>query len=206
MKAFEQARKNMVANQVMPNRVFDKRILQAMLEIPRHNFLENKLQSLGYLDSRVSVGEGRKMLAPDVFARMLQECEIKEKDQVLDIACGTGYSTVIISKLAHSVIGVDPIKSLLITASELVKKLGIKNISLKNSDILAGAPEQAPFDVIFINGALEKSAEMLLIQLKKGGRLVVIEPCNGVMKAVKYTNINGNYGKEELFDAYTDYL
>lgn len=202
MSFYEQARINMVKNQVMTNRVFDDRILQAMQLLPRHLFVAEDVQEIAYSDARINIGEGRQLLAPDVFARMLQELAIDSNSKVLDIACGKGYSTLVIAQIAKRVIGLESSKVLATLAMDLLGKFVKKNLSYKVGDLLAGAPEEAPFDAIMINGFLNAPSQTLLMQLKNGGSLVMIEKVEGIMKAVKYQNINNQYLRTELFDAY----
>ena len=206
MKDFNQARTNMVKNQVMTNNVFNHNILDAMQEVPRHEFIEGKWREMAYLDTRLPLDKNRKMLEPAVFARMLDACWISKDDSVLDIACGSGYSIAIIAKLAKKVIGLESINSLAIKAADYVKREGLNNVAIKSGNLLAGAPENAPYDIIIINGALNKAPDELLMQLKNKGRLVFIEHSSGIMKAVKYMLINGSYNKVELFDAYAELL
>ncbi|AIF80990.1 protein-L-isoaspartate O-methyltransferase [endosymbiont of Acanthamoeba sp. UWC8] len=206
MKDFNQARTNMVKNQVMTNNVFNHNILDAMQEVPRHEFIEGKWREMAYLDARLPLDKNRKMLEPAVFARMLDVCGVSKDDSVLDVACGSGYSTAIIAKLAKKVIGLESINSLAIKAADYVKKEGLNNVAIKSGNLLAGAPENAPYDIIIINGALNKAPDELLMQLKNKGKLVFIEHSSGIMKAVKYTLINSSYNKVELFDAYAELL
>lgn len=206
MKDFDQARTNMVKNQVMTNSVFNQNILDAMQDVPRHEFVDGKWREVAYIDTRLPLDENRKMLEPAVFARMLDACDLNKDDVVLDIGCGSGYSTAIIAKLAKKVIGLESNSSLAIKSADYVVRYNLNNVAIKNGDLLSGAPENAPFDVIIINGALSIKPEELLVQLKNKGRLVMIEQAEGVMKAVKYTYINGVYGKVELFDAYAELL
>lgn len=202
MSFYEQARTNMVQNQVMTNQVFDERILNAMQSIPRHLFVADECQEISYSDASINVGEGRKLLAPDVFARMVQALELHSNSKVLDIACGKGYSTLVIAQIAAKVIGLESSKVLSTQAMNLLGKFMKKNLSYKVGDLLAGAPEAAPFDAIMINGVLDTPSQTLLMQLKNGGILITIEQIESISKAVKYQNINNKILKTELFDAY----
>jgi protein-L-isoaspartate(D-aspartate) O-methyltransferase len=206
MNFFQQARVNMVKNQVMTNKVFDEHIMHAMEQVPRHLFVDDSQYTIAYSDARIKVGGGRELLAPDVFARMVQAAEINENSKVLDVAVGYGYSTAIIAQLAGSVIGIESVTQFAAKAAELVAKWGGDKASLKQAGLLEGAPEAAPFDAIIVNGAIKQMPTNLLSQLQEGGRLIVIEEIGGVKKVVKYTNINSNYSRSELFDAYADFI
>lgn len=208
MDDFATARLNMVQNQIATNRVFDERILEVMMKIPRHNFVEGNLQAVAYLDRRIPLAEGREMLQPDVLARMLQLAKIETTDKVLDIACGTGYSTALLCHLANQVIAIDNSPTLANQAAINLDALGINNFALKAAPLLMGAPDLAPFQVIMVNGILPKdSISLLLPQLSKDGRLVTIEEVDDVPRAVLYLNTgHGVIGRTEHFEAYASKL
>lgn len=206
MNFLKQARVNMVKNQIMTNKVFDECIMHAMEQVPRHFFVDDNQHDIAYSDARIRVEGGRELLAPDVFARMLQALEINENSKVLDVAVGYGYSTVIIAQLAGSVIGIEAITQFSAKAKNLVAEWGKEKASFKQLVLLEGYPDAAPFDAIIINGAVKQMPVNLLSQLKEGGKLVVIEEICGVRKAVKYININGNYSRSELFNAYANFI
>lgn len=201
------ARAKMVTNQLMPDSVTDEHLLHAMAEVPREKFVEEKWQTVAYSDARIPQDEKRYLLSPSLFARMAQTAEITKNDKVLDIASGTCYSSIIFSKIAKEVVSLDCIKSLSMKGASLIKELApSQHISLKISDLFSGAPEQAPFDVIFLNGAVDRTPESLLIQLKNGGRLISIEPEGKILYVVKYTNFAGKYNKQKLFETSAEFL
>lgn len=204
MNDFAKARANMVQNQIAPNRVFDQRILTAMAEIPRHEFVDVDWQSVAYLDRRIPLAHDRELLQPDVLARMMQLAEINDHDKVLDIACGTGYSTSILCNLADYVVGVDDISALVNQALTNLDRLRLKNFALKVAPLFLGAEDLSPFQVIFINGVMPSdSLYGLATQLVKGGRLIAIEEIEGVQRVVRYMNTgHGVVGKTEHFEAY----
>jgi len=208
MSDFAKARLNMVQNQIATNRVFDERILKAMMEVPRHEFVDEAMKPVAYLDRRIPLSMGREMLQPDVLARMLQLARIKPDDNVLDIACGTGYSTALLCNLAEYVVAIDDISMLVTQAAINLDGLKLKNFALKAAPLLTGAPDLAHFQVIMVNGILNKdSISNLLLQLSKDGRLVVIEEVEGVPRAVLYLNTgHGVIGRTEHFEAYASRL
>ncbi len=203
---FATAHQNMVKNQVMTSSVFDKRIWQVMSEVPRHKFCNGRWQQVAYLDRELPLGQGRFMLQPALFAQMLQALEISSEDKVLDIGCGNGYSTAVIAKMAGEVVAVESARSLALKAAELLPAMQYHNISIKHGELLAGAVENAPYDVIFINGLISRVPEGLFHQLRKGGRLVTLERYEGMSKAVLYRNISGIYSPVEKWDGYASSL
>jgi protein-L-isoaspartate(D-aspartate) O-methyltransferase len=207
MDYFTQARINMVKNQIMPNKVNDSRILDIISELPRHEFIPGEWQKVAYIDGRLPLGEGRTILQPDIFARMVQALKLNGDEKILDIACGTGYSSSVLANLCSHVVGVENINSLAVIASNLITKLGYKNIDIKTAELLTGANEQAPFDVIFINGTITTYPSSLLSQLKNNGKLICIEKIStNLQKAVMYQNFDGSFARTEIFDAYGDLL
>ncbi len=207
MDYFTLARSNMVKNQLMTHHVNDERILDAMLEIPRHLFVEGKWQSVAYSDGRLALENNRTMASPNLQARMIQALELKGSETVLDIACGTGYTTAVLSRLCGYVFAVESEPSLAVKAAHNLTYLKQNNVAVKNGDLLEGAQDAMPFDAILINGAIEDMPERLCAQLKNGGKLVtVIKYPSGICKVVRFDKYANNIGKAELFDGYADAL
>lgn len=207
MDNFALARANMVTNQIMTNQVVQQTVLDAMMHLPRHEFVDNHWQKVAYCDGRVPLGEGRFMLAPEVFARMVQALKLQPQDIVLDIGCGTGYSTAVLSQLAREVIALESLPMLATRAAIILPKMRINNISVKTAELLSGVPEMSPYNGIMVNGKVDKAPDRLLSQLVEGGRLVCIEQeGRNVSKAVLYQKFNDSIGRVELFDAFADAL
>lgn len=207
MESYQLARKNMVTNQVMPVKVHDERILQALSDVPKHHFLEGQWQSVAYTDAKLPLGEGRFMLKPEELALMLQALELTGDERVLDIACGTGYSTTLLSKLASQVVGIEPNSHLATKAVNALMHLHIDNAVIKTAELLNGYPKNAPFEAIFVNGCLRSEPKLLLAQLATYGRLVcsILLP-NGMKKAYVYQNLGDSFGHKELFDSTAEIL
>lgn len=171
---YELARHNMVESQIRPSDVTDLRIQKAMSTLPREKFLPSSRKSIAYSDEDIEVADGRYLLAPRSLARLIQAAGIGADDVVLDIAPATGYSTAVLAQLASAVVAVEPDAALVKKASKVLSGLEIDNTAVIEGEPIAGCPEQAPFDVIFINGAVEFVPDDLISQLSDHGCLVTI--------------------------------
>ena len=147
------------------------------------------------------------MLAPVTFARMVQEADLKATDIVLDIGCGTGYSTAVLSQCVEMVIGLEESADLAKEADENLQDEAFCNTYIYNKPHKAGLAEQGPYDVIFINGVVDEIPEELLAQLKEGGRLLAIEKNEkNISQVVLVKKIRNSISKKSLFDAFAHYL
>jgi protein-L-isoaspartate(D-aspartate) O-methyltransferase len=173
-------RLNMVESQIRPSDVTDRRIIQAMLQVPREAFVVAALGSMAYMDEPVPVtaqtaGAGaRYLLAPRTFAKLVQLCEIEPTAAVLDVGCASGYSTAVVAKLAARVVGLEADGALALRATNTLRELGIANAKILEAALPTGAPGDGPFDAILLNGAVPDAPTALLEQLKDGGRLVAV--------------------------------
>jgi protein-L-isoaspartate(D-aspartate) O-methyltransferase len=174
----KQQRINMVESQVRPSDVTDRRIVRAMLEVPREAFVPAALHALAYMDEplplvrRADGRAQRALLAPRTFAKLLQLAEIEPECTVLDVGCATGYSTAVLARLAKSVIAVESDAGLAARAAEALRQLHVENAIVLRGALDAGAPSHAPFDAILLEGSVPVAPPGLLAQLKDGGRLV----------------------------------
>src|SRR5262245_112767 len=160
-------RLNMVESQVRTSDVTDRRIIKAMLEVPREKFVPAALASMAYMDEPVPVGpdngaKSRALLAPRTFAKLAQLAQIGPEAVVLDVGCATGYSTAVLASLAKRVVAVEVDPGLAQTARRLLADFGASNASVVEGPLAAGAPAEAPFAVIFVNGAVEVVVPPLL--------------------------------------------
>jgi len=194
-------REAMLDGQIRPNRVTDERICEALRAVPREPFLPRELRGVAYLDEDIPIGGGRFLMEPVVFARILQAAEIGPDDLVLDIGCGSGYSSAVLSHLASAVVALESDAALAERANANLAELGIDNVAVIEGVLPEGCVKQGPFDVIFLNGGVEELPQSLLGQLAEGGRLMAVERRHGVGKAMRYANIDGLVGATELFDA-----
>lgn len=176
---FQELRTKMVDNQIRTRDITDRRVLDAFLSVPREAFVPANRQELAYIDEAILLNSDgiapRYLLDPSTFAKLVQLAEITKNDLVLDIGCGMGYSSAILSKLAGSVIGLESDSSLSAAASSALQQNGYDDVVVVTGELPAGYVAEAPYDVIMIEGAVDFVAEDLFEQLKEGGRLVVVE-------------------------------
>lgn len=199
-------RQTMVAGQVLPNKVTDEYVAAALLAVPRERFVPKALRGVAYIDEDIPLGGGRYLLEPMVFARMLQAAEIGAEDVVLDVGCATGYSAAVIAQFAGTVVALEVDEEMAAKADENLSALSIDNAAAVTGPLAEGYAGQAPYDVIFVNGAVEAVPQVLIEQLREGGRLLVVERRAGVGKAMLYRNFDGVVGSRELFDAQVNAL
>ncbi|MDX1581699.1 MAG: protein-L-isoaspartate O-methyltransferase [Alphaproteobacteria bacterium] len=199
------ARQHMIDGQLLPNRVYDEDLLEAMAEIQRELFVPKSLRSIAYIDEDIRVADDRYLMEPMVFARLVQEARIGPNDAVLDIGCGTGYSTAVLAKLSSAVVAVEEDEDLSKRASENLANAGIDNAAVVTHSLKDCLPEQAPYDVIMFEGAVPEVPDNILDQLSEGGRLLAVirGETRGPGKATLFLKSRGIIGKRELFDANT---
>jgi len=203
MVDFAQARRTMVDSQVRPSDVTDLRLIAAMLDVAREQFVPAARRAVAYLDMDVPVGDkgARALLKPMVLAKLLQAAGIGEGDHVLDVGCATGYSAAVLGKLAETVVALEEDTALARIAGETLAASGASNVSIVCGPLHDGWEQAAPFDVIVVEGASEVVPAALLAQLKDGGRLVAVIGSGPMGKATIFRKSGGNPTGQTLFDA-----
>lgn len=175
MADFSGLRTKMVDGQVRTTDVTSLPLLDALLSVPREEFVPAAKKSLAYIDEDLEIAPGRYLMEPSPFARIVQLAEIQPGDFVLDIGAGTGYSSAVLSKIAGSVVALEQEPALAEKAQSVLSALGYDTVAVVEGRLTAGYPAQAPYDVIVIEGAVEQIPQVLFDQLKDGGRLVAVE-------------------------------
>ncbi|NOT38976.1 MAG: protein-L-isoaspartate O-methyltransferase [Alphaproteobacteria bacterium] len=202
MQDMAAARLHMVEGQVRTNDVTDKRITGAMGLIERERFVPAANRALAYADVCVEVKPGRFLLDPRSLGKLLQLAEIQESDRVLDVACATGYSSAVLSTLSADVVALEEDEELAKEATAALRsvpKLGrLFGVVGPHRD---GAPGQEPFDVVFVNGAVDEIPAAWVQQLKEGGRLLSILRDGPLGKANFCVRKGGALSRRVAFDA-----
>lgn len=170
---FAIARKRMVAEQLMARGIKDEKLLQIMLELPRHRFIDPGMEDQAYTDRPLNIGEGQTISQPYIVAAMSEALNIGPEDKVLEIGTGCGYQTAILARLARQVYSIERIPALLFQARRTLKALNYRNIHLSCADGTLGWAKYAPFDVILVAAAGPEIPKPYLQQLSEGGRLVL---------------------------------
>ena len=204
---FTRARRHMVDSQILPNRVTDPRIVAAMGELPREAFVPEKRRGVAYVDEAIPLGRGRFLMEPMVVARLIQEAEVRSTDVVLAIGCGTGYATAVLGRLVSVVVALECDPELAALATETLRQSGIDAVSVVEGTLQDGYPKEAPYDVIFFDGAAAEIPSAVTDQLAEGGRLVaIVDAGGGIGRGTLVTRFGGVLSRRDLFDAGTPTL
>ncbi len=174
MTDFASRRRMMVDTQVRPSDVTEFPIIDAMLTVPREAFVPRDRVEAAYASEHVDLGEGRVLLDPRVFAKILDALNLSNNDLVLDIGAGYGYSSAVIARIAEAVVAVEDDETRFGEAENLMAEHHADNVILHAGALSAGAPEHGPYDAIIVEGGVEVLPEGLTEQLKEGGRMAVI--------------------------------
>lgn len=206
---YDLARKNMIDGQIHPAGVVNKDILDSFAAIPRELFVPDKLQSIAYMDQSLSLGQGRFLLEPAMYAKLLQGLAPSKDDVVLDIGTSSGYSSAILSPLVTTIIAIEKNKRQMDRSTRMWSTLELCNIALIEGDLAEGHAEDAPYSLITINGSVDRVPQSLLDQLADGGRLAcfIRERGRTSGKAVIYSkDKQGRVSSKPIFDASVPYL
>ena len=205
MSDFATARQKMVDGQVLTSDVTDHRILDAMLAVPREDFVPEEKRPLAYLDLDLDVAAGdtkRFLIKPMLTAKLLQAAQIGPSDNVLIVGCATGYIAVLAARLAAKVTATESDSVLAARGKAILSKLGLQEtVAIETADAIAGFPPGAPFDSIILNGATEVVPDGLYRQLAEDGRLVGVFASGKPSRAMIVTHSHGDFGQRILFDA-----
>jgi protein-L-isoaspartate(D-aspartate) O-methyltransferase len=173
MADFETQRTQMVERQLRRRGITDERVLAAMGDVPRHEFVPESSRPRAYADSALPIGEGQTISQPWIVAAICQALELTGTERVLEVGAGSGYSAAVLSLLATEVIGVERHESLAVEARRALDAIGVENVELLIGDGSGGVPEEAPFEAIAVHATAPAPPRALLAQLADGGRLMV---------------------------------
>jgi len=200
MQDFATRRMMMVDTQVRPNDVTKFPIIEAMLHVPREDFVPAARREAAYIGENVPLEGGRVLLEPRNFAKMLDVLDIQPDDLVLDIGCGLGYSSAVIARMAEAVVAVEE-ASLAGQAESALAAAGADNVAVVEGALAAGSPKHGPYCVILIEGGVEEVPQALLDQLKEGGRIAALF-MDGALGTVRIgRKIDGHIGWRDAFNA-----
>lgn len=198
---FASRRTTMVDTQVRPSDVTKFPIIDAMLSVPREAYVPARLSEAAYVGETLDIGDGRCMLEPRTFAKILDALEIQPDHIILDIACGLGYSTAVLAHMAEFVVGVENNEARATEAQSILSEQGVDNAVVVEGALSEGAANSGPYDIILIEGAVQEVSATLLDQLKDGGRIVSIF-AEGALGAVRIGHkIDGEVNWRFAFNA-----
>ena len=170
----EQARTNMVEQQIRTWEVLDQDVLDLLFVVPREEFVPPKHRSLAFSDLELPLGEGQRMWQPKMEARVLQELNVRKTDRVLEVGTGSGYFAALLSHRAAQVVSVEINPQLASFGRSNLERHGAHNVTLEIGDAAHGWPANAPYDVIVLTGSTPLLPNSLLEQLAPGGRLFAV--------------------------------
>ena len=197
----EQARFNMIEQQIRPWEVLDQAVLSLLAAVRREDFVPPAYRALAFVDTEVPLPEGQCMLAPKVEARLLQDLHVGRHERALEVGAGSGFMAALLAHRAQRVTTLESRPVLAAMARANLQRAGIANADVREADGSKGWPAEAPFDVILLSGSVPNVPPALLDQLKVGGRLASIEGQEPVMRAVLFTKVaERQHRRIELFD------
>ena len=199
---FEQARFNMIEQQLRPGKVLDPDVLDVLFVVKREEFVPPAHRRLSFADTQIPLGgaAGARMFAPIVEGHALQALAMKKHENVLEVGTGSGYMAALLGAHADHVWSVEIDPQLAETARENLRRAGVTNVAVEVGNGLEGLAAHAPYDAIMVSGAVPVVPEALLEQLKPGGRLFAIEGAAPAMEAVLYTRAGDGFRRVAVFE------
>ncbi len=197
----EQARLNMIEQQIRTWDVLDMDVLGLLNEIHREDFIPDNYKDLSFADICISIGHGQSTMTPKVEARLLQSLALKPNETVLEIGTGCGYLTSLLAKSAKHVKSIDIYPDFIVAANDKILKTGLNNIELESADAYNLFDQTEKYDALVLTASLPKMDERFLNLLNDNGRMFAIIGESPVMEACVFTKQNdSNYTKQSLFE------
>ena len=199
----DQARYNMIEQQIRPWDVLDPRVLEVLASTPRERFVPKEYQNLAFTDTEIPLQHGQFMLEPKLEGRILQTLQIKPTDRILEIGTGSGYLTACLGKLGGSVVSVDIYPEFSQQAQQQIAGLGLENVEFRVGDAAMGWKQDGDFDVIVITGSLPMPQHAFQESLTIGGRMFVVIGDDLLMEAQRILRISQDvWSNESLFETH----
>lgn len=202
---FEEAREKMIKAQLIPTGVRSNSVLEHMLKVPREMFVPEEFKIIAYSAKEIPLAQGRSLLEPMLAGKFLQAANLIGTERVLVLGDGTGYMTALFSMTAKSVVIVER-SELIDTIKSNLEKLNFGNVVFITGDISQGAIDYAPFDIIYINGSVQKVPEKIMEQLTPDGTLFTMMKRGYICDAVKYKKTLDEVNKEVMFECSANVL
>ena len=174
MTDFAQRRTMMVDTQVRPNEVTSYPVIEAMLNVPREQFVPDARRDVAYAGENIDLRPGRVLLEPRTLGRMIEVLDLQNSDLVLHVGCGLGYSAAVMARIVEAVVAVEEDADLAADAQERLSAQEVYNVAVVHGPLNEGYAKQGPYDVILIEGAIEELPAALSDQLRDGGRIVAL--------------------------------
>ena len=197
----EQARFNMIEQQIRPWDVLDQTVLSLLAVVKREDFLPSAHKAMAFVDTEVPLPGGQSMLQPKVEARFLQELAVHKHERVLEVGAGSGYMAALLGHRGQQVITLEILPELASFARANLERAGLMNVNVRQADGSRGLPAVGPFDVIMLSGSVPEVPPALLAQLKVGGRLAAVVGQQPVMRGMLFKRgANDDFSSTVLFD------
>ena len=197
----EQARFNMIEQQIRPWDVLDQEVLSLLSVVRREDFVPPAYRALAFVDMQVPLPEGQYMLEPKVEARLLQDLKLARHEKVLEVGAGSGHMAALLAHRVQQVVTLESRPALARLAADNLRRAGVMNATVHQADGAQGLPAEAPFDAILLSGSVASAPSALLEQLKVGGRLMAILGEVPVMRATLVTRVSErDFRSVDIFD------
>ena len=204
---YQKARDLMVENQLRPNKIKDPVLLKLFRDIPKEDFLPNKIKAIPYSDMDIDLNSKRGYLKNLHIAQLIKYAEIKKNHKILHLGAMTGYVTSLLSCLCLKIIAIESDEKFFMKLQNNIDNLDANNIKIVKESLNHGFNSEAPYDIVFIDTPIKSFNKKILKQLNKNlGKIIMIEKVNdNLSKAVKITNNDNSFSKEFLFDVFSKY-